>query len=78
MCQDYRLFSQANQANTILSAFFNLIPIVWSPGCLLCRDPAKETGWELLLCRETAAEMGREQGSRREVVWEKEAMRKPV
>lgn len=37
----------------------------------LRRGPAKETGWELLLCGQTAAEMGREQGSRREVVWEK-------
>lgn len=37
----------------------------------LCRNPAKETGWELLLCRQTAAEMGREQGCRQEVVWEK-------
>lgn len=37
----------------------------------LCRNSAKETGWELFLCRQTAAEMGREQGYRQEVVWEK-------
>lgn len=37
----------------------------------LCRDPAKAAGQELLLSRQTAAAMGREQGSRREVVWEK-------
>lgn len=37
----------------------------------LCRNPSKETGWELFLSRQTAAEMGREQGYRQEVVWEK-------
>lgn len=65
-------FSQANQPNTILLAFFNPIPIVWSTRVsFLCRDPGKETGWELVLRRQTAAEMGRERESRREVVWEK-------
>lgn len=72
VCQGCRPFSQANQASMTLSAFFNPMLIARSPGCLFgMESPAKETGWESLPCRQTAGEMGREQGSRREVVWEK-------